>query len=318
MRRVGSLVMLMQHVALNFGYQPCVLCRRFANPVVAWRFSLAIVFAVSTAACALGRSASVPDLVNVSRPLTDNEATRVLRAARAAIAGKSGRLTSADEAAGRPGTEFAIGSNGRLQFVRSGGGIQGGTVSADGTSTTWTRELVTMTHLTGMPARGCDGTARTGQLVVEYRNDGGGWVAMARTRVYPASPTPLDDFLAGALPLKSNQLQMIGARRTRMFVAPWTPPATAEASPDPTYGPEYRSDDGGRTWTKPPPASASRLTQSLWIDTASLLPVRWAVMFAADPEHGIPAKPHTVLSVAYDERIDLRPPPGTAPPDCVP
>jgi hypothetical protein len=319
MRRVSSLVILMQHVALNGGYRACVLWRRCANLVVAWRFSLAIMFAVSTATCALGRSASVRDLVNVSTPLTDNEATRVLRAARAAIAGKYGRLTSAaDEAAGRPGTEFAIGSNGRLQFVRSSGAIQGGTVSADGTSTTWTRELVTITHLTGMPARGCDGTARTGQLVVEYRNDGGGWVAMARTRVYPASPTPLDDFLAGALPVKSNQLQMIGARRTRMFVAPWTPPVTAEASPNPTYGPEYRSDDGGRTWTKPPPASASRLTQSLWIDTASLLPVRWAVMFAADPEHGIPAKPHTVLSVAYDERIDLRPPPGTAPPDCVP
>jgi len=175
-----------------------------------------------------------------------------------------------------------------------------------------------MTHLTGMPARGCDGMARTGQLIVEYSNDGGGWVAMARTRVYRASPTPLDDFLAGAVPVTSNQLQMIGARRTRMFVAPWTPPVTADASSNPTYAPEYRSDDGGRTWTKTPPASAPRLTQSLWIDTASLLPVRWAVMFAGDPEHGIPAKPHTVLSVAYDERIDLRPPPGTAPPDCVP
>jgi hypothetical protein len=155
-------------------------------------------------------------------------------------------------------------------------------------------------------------------LVVEYSNDGSGWVAMARTRVYAASPTPLDDFLAGAIPANRNQLQMIGARRTRMFVAPWTPLVTAEASLNPPYGPEYRSDDGGRTWTKTPPASASRLTQSLWIDTASLLPVRWAVMFAGDPEHGIPAKPHTVLSIAYHERIDLRPPPGTTPPACVP
>jgi hypothetical protein len=318
MRRVGWFVILIQHVALNGGDGACRLCRRCARLVVAWPVSLAMMFAVSTAACALGHSASVRDLVNVSTPLTDNEVTRVLRAARAAIARKSGRLISAaDEAAGRPGTDFAIGSNGRLQFVRSSGAIQGGIVGADGMSTTWRRELVTITHLTGIQARGCDGTARTGQLVVEYRNDGGGWVAMARTGVYPASPTPLDDFLAGALPVKSNQLQMIGARRTRMFVAPWTPPVTAEASPN-SYGPEYRSDDGGRTWTKSPPASTTRLTQSLWIDTASLLPVRWAVMFAADPEHGIPAKLHTVLSVAYDERIDLRPPPGITPPDCVP
>jgi hypothetical protein len=310
---------LMQRVALNGGCRGCVWCRRCARLVVAWRFSLTMMFAVSTAACALGRSVLVRDLVNVLTPLTANEATRVLRAARAAMAGKSGRLISAaDEAAERPGTEFAIGSNGRLQFVRSRGAIQGGTVFADGTSTTWTRELVTITHLTGMPARGCDGTARTGQLVVVYRNDGGSWVAMARTRMYPASPTPLDDFLAGALPVTSNELQMIGARRTRMFVAPWTPPVTAEASPNATYWPEYRSDDGGRTWTKPPPASAARLTQSLWIDTASLLPVRWAIMVAADPARAIPARPHTVLSVAYDERIDLRPPPGSAPPDCVP
>jgi len=320
MRRVASLVVLMRRADLSGGgCRACVFCRRSASLAVAWRFSLAMMFAVSTAACALAPSASARDLVNLLTPLTDNETTRVLRATRAAIAGKYGRLTSAaDDAAGRPGTEFAIGSNGRLQFVRSSGGIQGGTVSSDGMSTTWTRQLHTITHLTGMPARGCDGAPRTGQLVVEYRNDGGGWVAAARTRVYAASPTPLDDFLAGALPIKSDQFQMIGTRRTRMFVAPWTSPVAAEASPNPTYGPEYRSDDGGRTWTKPPPASAPQLTQSLWIDSASLLPVRWAVMFAADPAHGIPAKPHTVLSVAYGERIDLNPPPGIAPPDCVP
>ena len=142
--RVGSLVILMQHVALNGGNRAYVLYRRCARLVVAWRCSLAIMFAVATAACALGRSASVRDLVNVSTPLTDNEVILTLFSVqpRAAIAGKYGRLTSAaDEAAGRPGTEFAIGSNGRLQFVRSSGAIQGGTVSGDGTSTTWTREL---------------------------------------------------------------------------------------------------------------------------------------------------------------------------------
>jgi hypothetical protein len=49
------------------------------------------------------------DLVNVSTPLTDGDAMRVLSAARASIAGRHGRLIStADEAAGRAGTEFAI------------------------------------------------------------------------------------------------------------------------------------------------------------------------------------------------------------------
>jgi hypothetical protein len=300
MRRIAFLVALVKGVALNV--------------------SLIVMVAVSTAACAHGRSPSVRDLVNVSTPLTDSDVMRVLSAARVSIAGRHGRLIStADEAAGRAGTEFAIGSNGRLQFLRFRGGIQGGIVSADGTSTTWTREVVTITHLTGVPARGCDGAPRRGQqLVVEYRNDGDGWTATARTRVYPASPTPLDDFLAGDLHVEHNQLQVIGARRTRMFVAPWSSPVTAEASANRSQEPEYSSDDGGRTWTKAPPARAPRLTESLWIDTASLLPVRWALMFAADPERGIPAKPHTVLSLRYDETIDLGPPPGPKPPDCVP
>jgi hypothetical protein len=155
-------------------------------------------------------------------------------------------------------------------------------------------------------------------LVVEYRSDDGAWIATARSRVYPASPTPLDDFLAGDIHVDSSDLQTIGARWTRMFVATWTPPTTTEAPANTAQGPEYRSDDGGRTWTQTPPTNAARLTQSLWIDTESLLPVRWAVMFAAAAEHHVPAKPHTILSAQYDEASDLRPPSGASPPDCVP
>src|SRR5258706_5017231 len=107
------------------------------------------MFAASVA-CAPRKGSSVHDFVNVPRTLTRDEVTRVLSAARATIAGKHGRLTSAaDEAAGRPGTEFAIGPNGRLQFLRWSGGIQGGSVSSDGTTTTWTAEVVTMRQLAG-------------------------------------------------------------------------------------------------------------------------------------------------------------------------
>ena len=280
---------------------------------------VACVLAVS-AAGAQSCGPSVRDLVKAARPLTPGEDARVLSASRIAIAGKRGRLTSAaDDAAGRPGTEFAISSNGRLQFLRSSGGIQGGLVVADGTSTTWTREVITITHLTGLPAQGCDGTPRAGQLVVQYRNEGDGWFAIARTRVYAASPTPLDDFLAGDLRVDSGELQMIGARSARVFVAPWTTPTnTAQASANTVQGPEYRSDDGGRTWTKTSSANTPRLTQSLWVDTESLLPVRWAVMSVADPEHGVPAKPYNVLSIRYDDASDIQPPPGATPPDCVP
>jgi hypothetical protein len=254
--------------------------------------------------------------VKAARPLTADEASRVLAAVRTSIAGKHGRLISAaDDAAGRRGTEFGLTLNGRLEFLRWRGATQGGIVTSDGTSTSWTREAITITRLTGMPARGCDGTPRAGQLVVEYRNDGGGWFATARSRVYAASPTPLDDFLAGDLRVHSGELQMIGARPARVLVAPWTAPATTAET---AQQPEYRSDDLGRTWTKTSRPNTPPLTQSLWVDIESLLPVRWAVMFAAAPEHGVPAKPHTVLSVRYDDAIDIQPPSGVAPPDCVP
>jgi len=256
-------------------------------------------------------------MVNAARPLTLAEDARVLRAVRAAIAGKRGRLiSSADEAAGRAGMEFTVGPNGRLRFLRSSGGIMGGTVGSDGTNTTFTREYVTITHLTGRPARGCDGTPRAGQLIVTYRNESDGWFATARTQVYAASPTPLDDFLAGDLRVASSELQMIGDRPARVFVAPWTVPArTAEEAAH--QGPEYRSDDGGKTCTKPSPADIPQLAQSLWVDIESLLPVRWALMSVADPERRVPAKPYNVLNVRYDNASNIQPPRGVTPPDCV-
>ena len=279
--------------------------------------SLASVLAVS-AAGAQGCGPSVRVMVNVPRPLTPVEDAQVLRAARLAIAGKRGRLISAaDEAAGRAGMEFAVGPDGRLRFLRSSGGIMGGIVGSDGTNTTFTREVVTITHLTGRPAHGCDGTPRPGQLIVMYRNVGDGWFATARTQVYAASPTPLDDFLAGDLRVDSSELQMIGDRPARVFAAPWTMAArTAEEAAK--QGPEYRSDDGGRTWTKPSPADTPQLAQSLWVDTESLLPVRWALTSVADPERRVPAKPYNVLTVRYDKASNIQPPPDATPPDCVP
>jgi hypothetical protein len=258
--------------------------------------------------------------VKVPRRLTPGETARVLIAVRAAIAGRRGWLTSAaDDAAERPGMQFAVGPNGRLQFLRWSGGITGGIVGGDdGTTTTWTHDVTTIIHLTGRPARACNGAIRAGQLVIVYRNEGGGWFATARARVYPASPTPLDDFLAGDLHVDSNELQIAGARAARVLVARWTPPATtSDASVDAARGPEYRSDDGGRTWTKAPAADAPRLTQSLWVDSESLLPFRWAVTTVADAERDIPAKPLSAFSIRYDDAGELKPPPGATPPECV-
>jgi hypothetical protein len=77
----------MEHVALEVGCRACVLCRRGASLVVARAFFAGVVFAVLTAACARGRP--VFDLVNVSTPLADDDATGVLGAARVASCGWS-------------------------------------------------------------------------------------------------------------------------------------------------------------------------------------------------------------------------------------
>jgi hypothetical protein len=280
---------------------------------------VACVLAISVAG-AQSRRPSVRDLVKAPRPLTPDENGRVLAAARIAIAGKRGRLISAaDEAAGRRGMEFLVGPDGRLRYFRSSGRIQGGIVTGNGTSTTWTRELITITHLTGRPARGCDGAPRAGQLVVEYRTEGSGWFVTARTQLYAAAPTPLDDFLARDLRVDSDEVQMIGARSARVFVAPWTAPSNAaQALANIPQEPQYRSDDGGRTWTKTSPSNTPELTELLWVATESLLPVQWAVMSAGDPENGVFAKPYNVLSVRYGDASNLQPPPGIRPPDCMP
>ena len=93
MRRVASLVVLMRRTGLSGGgCRACVFCCRSASLVVAWRFSLAIMCAVSTAACALAPLASVRDLVNLLTPLTDNETTRLIhRYVGPAIGGNMGR-----------------------------------------------------------------------------------------------------------------------------------------------------------------------------------------------------------------------------------
>jgi hypothetical protein len=55
----------------------------------------------------------------------------------------------------------------------------------------------------------------------------------------------------------------------------------------------------------------------LWIDVESLLPLRWGVSIASAPERGIPPIPDYGLSFSYDASIDVRPPDGVAPPDCI-
>src|SRR6185295_3463245 len=158
-------------------------------------------------------------------------------------------------------------------------------------------DLINLIDYTGRPARRCDGSVEPGELVIEYehRRSTNAWTAKARARTLMEVGAPIFDALSGVTRVESGERKQIGGRWARAFRAPWTLPSGAQP--------------GG-----PLPAGA---TQTLWIDVESLLPLRWGVSLPAAPEHGTPPIPDYGLSFTYDASIDVRPPDGVAPPDCI-
>jgi hypothetical protein len=244
-------------------------------------------------------------ILGAARPLLPAEIAIVLTAAREAVSGMTCRLSYAPNG---PGPEVLMGADGRPRFVRATSGrdymssaSSGSFTNGRGATTQFRQsghvDVVTFTEYTGRPARKCDGTAADGDLVIEYEHlsSEDGWKVTARTRTNHESLTPLFDMLAGVTPVESGDRRAIGDRVGRALVAPWTlPPGTQPGGPLP-----------------------AGISQSLWIDTASMLPLRWSISMPAMPERGIPAIPDYGISFTYDSSLDLRPPDGVVPPDCV-
>jgi hypothetical protein len=144
-----------------------------------------------------------------------------------------------------------------------------------------------LTEFTGRPARRCDGAPADGELVIEYRNPNDrGWIATARTRTPIEFATPVFDVLTGAIAVESGDVKTVGDRRARAFVAAWRPPAGALP--------------GGEL----PP----NLRQTLWIDVATLLPLRWEISAPTVSGYG--------MSFTY-EALDIHAPDGVATPQCI-
>lgn len=279
--------------------------------------SLALILRVLPAVSRTSQdvSASARALLNAERPLMAAEIAKVLRAAQHAIAGKTFRLSVVT---GGAGSEFLMGSGGRLRMVRMSGGIEGGIVggvaacasppcpaSAPPVQTEWRDYVTTVIEFTGRPARRCNGAAEPGELVVEYEHyqSTNSWIVSARAKTPPGlgpGYTPVFDLLRGATPLVSGERRQIGNRLARAFFAPWTPPddrGLVEVTGDPLPN---------------VPKIVSRVprdeTQTLWIDTESLLPLRWEATRPDTHDYG--------FAFTY-ETIDLQPPAGVRPPDCV-
>jgi hypothetical protein len=227
------------------------------------------------------------EVLKSDRELSASEIAAVLSEVRREVAGKTLRLGYAP---GGPGVEIRMGTDGRPRLLRTG--------TEQVTPQGERIEVVTITEYTAMPARSCGGASLDGNLVVEfeYFNLDKRWVANARTRGWTELGSPLFDILAGDTAVQAGELRQIGNRPARALVAPYTHP------PSP---PNVQIVD-------PLPQATM---QSLWIDTASLLPLRWAL---ALPAH-LPAGPSEYgLWFSYDEAIDLQRPGGVAMPECVP
>ena len=226
---------------------------------------------------------SAREILNTARTLLPAEIAVVLGAVRDAVAGKTLRLTYVPNG---PGPEVLMGNNGRPRFVRAVSGHFDPNGHVD---------VVAFTDYTGQSATTCEGTSLSEELVIEYEHKSteGRWTAKARRRERIEPLAPVFELLTGRVSVESGSRRSFEDRVGRALVAPWKPP------------------DGAQT-AEPIPRGA---TQSLWIDVASLLPLRWSISIPAMPGRGL--FPEYGLSFTYDSSLDLRPPDIKLPSDCV-
>jgi hypothetical protein len=108
--------------------------------------------------------------------------------------------------------------------------------------------------------------------------------------------------LQGAGPITGGERRQTGDRWIRALVSPWTPLVDRHVEPSFLIGDPMPNIAGN------PVPPAREATQRLWIDSASLLPVRCEVSERGTLTH------HLDFTFAP---IDLRPPAGLAAPACI-
>ena len=250
---------------------------------------VALALLASGASHAQTLNPSPRDVISRSRALLDVEVVAVLEAERHAVDGRTFRLSYQPSG---PGPDIQMGPDGRARYIRMTSGLEFGSTSVTNGGPPVTqsghKDVVTFLHDTRTVARGCDGTPRGDELVLEYENDGAGWRVKARTRSAMEINDAAFDMLAGQRPVTTGPVQHVGTRTVRPFVAPWQLPEGAL---------------GG-----PPPGTV----MALWIDIDSLLPRRWSLTLPAAaglPDFGV--------VFTYLDTVDLRPPTVIAAPDCI-
>ena len=147
---------------------------------------------------------------------------------------------------------------------------------------------VRLTHYTRHAPQRCDGSFGPGELVVEYEKRGNEWTASARQWRSASEPFgQIFAMLSGEVPLEDVGRAAIAGRQARALRAAWSAPGAV---------------------------------QTLWVDEATFVPLRWAVSASTQPGAAAPAGTTPIESgifFSYDNSIDLRPPDGILPPACL-
>lgn len=248
-------------------------------------------------------SPSPRELLDVARPLTITEIAAVLNASQQALTAKTFRLSSVP---GGQELEVLMGPAGWPKTIRRTYGIESGIVGGVGgsstrpTETRWHQDVINIIDFTGRPARRCNGSAEQGEMVIEYvlRSSTPAWTATARQRgARDVRIAPALEMLRGAGPIASGERRRIGDRWVRALVSQWAVPGDRR-----TEAPLLIGDPLPNVVGDPAPNEA---TQSLWIDTESLLPLRWEL-----------SKRGLRTDFTY-ESISLGPPTALDTPDCI-
>lgn len=233
------------------------------------------------------------DLVRLARPLQPAEIGAVLAASRQALAGKTFTLSFPGR---EEGPQVLMRDDGRPAIMRTTYGVSGGFVSVGsggtgGSTTEWHDDFIEIADYTHAPAQRCDGSTVAGELVITYiyRRSTDTWTATAANTAvtWDGMPSeiaaPIFNVLSGTtVPVSDVTRKGADGRLARAFTVPVSLPVAASAV----------------------------ATQSLWIDTESMLPIRWD-MAVGD-------------RVGYEmvfnfQPLDLRPPEGVVePPRCIP
>jgi hypothetical protein len=240
-------------------------------------------------------TSSPRDLLSLQRPLTAAEIKKVVSGIRQALDDKTLRLV--DKFQRDP--EILMGRDGMPRIVRLKGRGESvaGITSETGTMRVFNLPdvIVSVFEYSRVPARRCNGGPAAGGMVIEYLMN----LATKVRQVTARELGPRDNGMARPLEmlkatetLTSGETRIVGKRRARALGSPMPMSGYAVVTGDPA----------------PNPAEFIPM-QSLWIDTDSLLPMRWEV-FQRQAFLG-------ATDFVY-EKLDLQRPAGFELPTCIP